>query len=683
MPFLNKNYLTTFLLSILCFAILLFTIPASVYLGDCGETITCAFTLGIQHPPGYPLFTLLGKIFTLLPLADISFRIYIFSLFLSIINCILIYFFILKNLHLFNIKNNLIIPFFSSLFYIFGWTIWQQSIIAKGGIYIFNIMFLIIITFLLFEIYKNKNASIKYVYLFSFIFGLSLTHHHMSQIILLPLYLFFLYKSKIHYLLKLKNYLFILIFFIFGISLYIYHPIRAKTAILNWGDPSNLKNFLWVLTRYQYFGSEISRSFSSSLNQILKFFISLSYENLFIGIFFVVFGAIYIYKINKNIFIYFVGIPLLFLITTSIYLNLTKDRLYIMETYITPVYFSTSFLLIAGIYYLTGFLKKYTNFLLITFSFMLILAQIFVFFPKLDKSRYFFAYDYNKNIVLSADYKSILFTAGDGIVFPTWYLKYVKHFRTDITLIGSPVLPMKWVRDNITKQNSEIKMPRITTEKIGTESTGKIINAIINLNINYFPVYFSYNKPEENSLDNNLTLMPKGLIFRVVPIQYSYISQQYLLTLRNLWKIYSLRCLYPPFKYYGDKKTKELYLQDYAISLNSAGVLLEEKILFEEALFYYNFASKISPFDPVYFFNIGNVYYSMKDYDKAIVFYKKSISVDPDYENAWYNLGVTYYMNLKNFENALYAFKKVRKINPKRNDINAIIDFLEKINYRK
>ncbi len=672
-----KKFFIPFFLFLFCFSVLILTIPSSVYLGDCGETITCSFTLGIQHPPGYPLFTLLGKIFSLLPIGDVSFRIYLFSLFLSVLNSIFIYFFILKNLQLFGIKNNLIVPFFSSLFYIFGWTIWQQSIIAKGGIYILNIMFVILITIILFEIYKNKN--IKYIYLFSFIFGLSLTHHHMSQIILLPVYLFLLYKSHMHAFLKTKNYFFILMFFILGISLYIYHPLRAKTAILNWGDPSNLKNFLWVISRYQYFGSEISRSFLNSLNQILKFFLSLSYENLFAGIFFIIIGAIYLYKINKNIFIYFTVIILLFLIITASYLNLTKDRLYIMETYITPVYFPSSVFLSIGIYFLSNFFKKNIHFFTVIFSLLLILIQIFVFFPKLDKSRYFFAYDYNKNLIISADYKSILFTAGDGIVFPTWYLKYVKNFRTDITLIGSPVLPMKWVRDNITKQNPDIKMPRILTDKIGTESTGKIINAIINLNINSFPIYFSYNKPEENSLNNNLEIMAKGLIFRVIPAQFTFISEQYLKTLQNLWKIYSLRCLFPPFKNFADKKTKELYLQDYAISLNSAGVLLEEKKFLKEALYYYQLATKISPFDPVYFFNAGNVYYAMKDYEKAIESYKKSILVNPKYENAWYNLGVTYYINLKNFKDALFAFRKVKEINANRKDIDATINFLEKV----
>lgn len=664
-----------FLLTVLCLPLLLSTIPASVYLGDCGETISVSHTLGIQHPPGYPLHTLIAKLFSFIAIGDISFRIYLFSVFLSLLNLILIYFFTLNILPLINIKkDNFFIPVFASLFYLFGFTIWQQSIIAKGGIYIFNIMFLILLSIILLKIFYNK--KIKYIYLFSFIFGLSLTHHHMSQFALLPAYFYFLYKSKIFDSLKTKNFIFMILFFLLGISLYLYLPIRAKTAILNWGDPSNLKNFLWVLTRYQYVGSEITRSFFNSFNQFLKFFSCVFYEYLFLGFLFILIGFVFLYKKNRILFFYFILIPIIFLTLTTIYLNLSKDRLYIMETYITPVYFPLSILLAIGVSYFTQLSKKaYLPVYII--AILLVFFQIFIFYPKLDKSRYFFAYDYNKNILISADFTSILFTSGDGVVFPTWYLKYVKNFRQDITLAGSPVLPMKWVRDNIKKQNPNIILPEIKTDKIGTESIGKIINAIIKLNINSFPIYFSYNKPEENAIDSTLSVMPKGLIFRAIPSGYSYITEQYIKTLYALWKIYSLRTIYPPFKNYADKKTKELYIQDYAISLNSAGVFFEEKEFFNEALFFYHYANKIFPDDPIYIFNAGNSYYALKNFEKAIESYKKSITIDPKYENGWYNLGVTYY-NLKDFKQALYAFEKVKKINPNRNDINSTIDFLLK-----
>ena len=40
----------------------LLTLSPTVPLEDGGEMIRAAFTLGVTHPPGYPLYTLLGRL---------------------------------------------------------------------------------------------------------------------------------------------------------------------------------------------------------------------------------------------------------------------------------------------------------------------------------------------------------------------------------------------------------------------------------------------------------------------------------------------------------------------------------------------------------------------------------------------------------------------------------------------
>ena len=46
-----------------------------IALGDAGELISASYTLGIAHPPGYPVYTLPGKLFTFLPFGTIAGRI--------------------------------------------------------------------------------------------------------------------------------------------------------------------------------------------------------------------------------------------------------------------------------------------------------------------------------------------------------------------------------------------------------------------------------------------------------------------------------------------------------------------------------------------------------------------------------------------------------------------------------
>ena len=44
------------------------TIEDTASLWDCGEYITAAYKLEVGHPPGAPLFMILGRVFSFLPL---------------------------------------------------------------------------------------------------------------------------------------------------------------------------------------------------------------------------------------------------------------------------------------------------------------------------------------------------------------------------------------------------------------------------------------------------------------------------------------------------------------------------------------------------------------------------------------------------------------------------------------
>ncbi|HOG45937.1 MAG TPA: DUF2723 domain-containing protein [Anaerolineae bacterium] len=56
-------------------ALYIATLAPSVQPADAGEFQLVAAVLGIAHPPGYPLYTMLGKLFTLLPLGDLAWRV--------------------------------------------------------------------------------------------------------------------------------------------------------------------------------------------------------------------------------------------------------------------------------------------------------------------------------------------------------------------------------------------------------------------------------------------------------------------------------------------------------------------------------------------------------------------------------------------------------------------------------
>jgi hypothetical protein len=67
------------------------TLAPSLLYGDSAEFQTIPYTLGIGHPTGYPVYVLLARFFTLLPIGEAAYRVNLFSAFCAALTVGLIY----------------------------------------------------------------------------------------------------------------------------------------------------------------------------------------------------------------------------------------------------------------------------------------------------------------------------------------------------------------------------------------------------------------------------------------------------------------------------------------------------------------------------------------------------------------------------------------------------------------
>ena len=86
----------------------------------------------------------------------------------------------------------------------------------------------------------------------------------------------------------------------------------------------------------------------------------------------------------------------------------------------------------------------------------------------------------------------------------------------------------------------------------------------------------------------------------------------------------------------------EKYPEDKTVLTSMIQIYLDQKKS-EEAMKYLDMAIEQEPNNELFYFIKGTLFETLKDGDKAIESYQKAIDVNPEYYDAYYNLGALYY----------------------------------------
>jgi hypothetical protein len=188
---------------LLVLATYLKTVAPTVSFWDCGEFIACSYTLGIAHPPGAPLYLLIGRIFSLLPTAaDISLRVNLLSC-LSSAAAAAVAFFVLARLITSwfsdrypdpNLPLTQRLPIYAgsvcgALFFAFATTNWTNSVEAEVyGPSMFLMMALIWLT-LTWANRRDEPGSNRYLVAIAYLGILSVGVHLSVFLVMPPIFL--------------------------------------------------------------------------------------------------------------------------------------------------------------------------------------------------------------------------------------------------------------------------------------------------------------------------------------------------------------------------------------------------------------------------------------------------------------------------------------------------------------
>lgn len=557
------------------FLIYLFTLHPTVSVGDSGELITAAYTLGIAHPPGYPLWTILGKIFTvIIPFGNIAYRVNLMSAFFGACTCAIFYF-IIKKIVIVDENNEKKLSkarALSAIILCFSSTLLSQSIISE--VYTLNAFFVVLIIYLLLTTYHLP--------LIAFVYGLSLANHYI-MFLFGPIFAFYLiWKNPKVF--NLKTALTLLLYFVPGLFLYLYLPIRSSVnPPIDWGNPENIRNFITHIGRFQYKGLELAAKvgFTTKLLFIRNFFSQLI-QNF--GLFAVlsIFGLISLIKKDIKFALLTVLIFLANTLGLIILLNFkfTPQDIDAFTPYYIPAWIMVS--LWAG--YGIGGLAKFKYILVL---FFLILGFHLFLQLRAKHNRYnFVAYDYPVNMLKTVERNSVLYLHEevDETIFTLSYLKNVLKKRRDITIIDS---------------YNNIFLSKSVPEKS--------------------KIYYS----AVNTAKLNRTLFLNGLLW----VEQKKINP-------SIWDFYVIREL--PKKYeYREQEVVARYSYFYGKFLiengrKENGITELKKSLKAgyELIWLHN--------------NVGDILRQQKDFNDAFGALSRTISLDSTYSPAYYNMGLLY-----------------------------------------
>ena len=170
------------------------TVQRSIPFWDCGEFIAAAASLGIPHPPGTPLFMLIGRVFSILPIVDdISFRINLISIISSATTAMLAYLITSRIIRYFfadpdELPNRIVTlagAVAGGFFVAFGATNWSNSVEAEVyGIAMALSMLILLLSMKYYEERGSQNR-VKYMVLAMYLAMLGVGIH-MTVFLVVP-----------------------------------------------------------------------------------------------------------------------------------------------------------------------------------------------------------------------------------------------------------------------------------------------------------------------------------------------------------------------------------------------------------------------------------------------------------------------------------------------------------------
>ncbi len=410
-----------------------------LYWGDAAEFVLVARYLGIAHPTGYPLFSLLGRLFTLMPIGEVPFRVNLVSALAALASVYVLYRIVRR------LTGDEMAAVLSGLVWGFSFELWDQA--TRAEIYTLHVLLVGLVIWAVLEAVEKQ--SLHALVLGAFLTGLAFANH-MTTILLLPPLVYYLYvhRQRIPWRRALPL---IALFFTLPLLLYLYLPLRsAANPPFDYDNPESFGALYNVISGHEFRYRLYLPNLSWLVIQIGAFVVLLVrqyYHFLLVG----GLGLVMAAK-DRRVFWFLLGVMLLNVLYALMY-NI-PDK----EGYYLPAYLLVAVFVGYGLKYLRERARGLAHALM-----LLIIPVCFISVRSVDKRTNRSLEDFASAILKETAPGSVLFTDDLEVYFGLSYVQLARGGGPHAVLVCDYWLKLRWYLDQLRTSYPALKVDKALT----------------------------------------------------------------------------------------------------------------------------------------------------------------------------------------------------------------------------
>lgn len=408
------------------------TCAPGLYYTDSGELSAAASVLGVAHPTGYPLFTLLAHLWTFLPFSSVVGGLNIFNA--IVMACAAggltaVTAEVLKRTSNTSTTTRWLVADATALVAAFSTTIWAQATTIE--VYALNALLLVLA--LLATLRSGNNAA--YTALAGLVVGLMIANH-LSAVFLTPglLVLWWMQQSEPTTRKQLLPWVFAPT--LVGASLYVLLPLRsAQEPPINWGFVHRGWDAFLYHVKGTQFGVWMFSDKDAMAANVDTFFALATNQLLWVGWIAVLYGVYILWKKSRPI-----AAGLVILIAGNLMISFGY-AIPDIESYFVPTFIALSILIAVGLAAVIKNVSEKSSFALL----LLPVVPLALNLEQNDLSDHRAVESYTEWTLANAEPNAIIFTRQwDFLCSAFWYQQTVEGVRPDVAMIDKELLRRTW-----------------------------------------------------------------------------------------------------------------------------------------------------------------------------------------------------------------------------------------------